>query len=187
MNARWIGPLLRGFHAGECHSAWNHPSLARVPEVISLKSEWFLNGEAIPIRCAGKGVGENVSPPLTWTGVPDGAKELALIMEDPDAPLPKPFVHLIAYGIPPELHGLPEGSLCHEGGPLRFGKNTIGSRGYIGPRPVPAHGPHRYAVQIVALNRHPEFSSPPKLRDFLKAILGTVIGRGRLIGTFERK
>jgi Raf kinase inhibitor-like YbhB/YbcL family protein len=153
--------------------------------VICLKSEWFPDGGEMPVRCAGKGIGDNISPPLGWDGVPDGTKELALIMEDPDAPLPRPFVHLIVYGIPSEYNGVPAGALG-EGGILRFGKSTTGSQGYMGPRPIRAHGPHQYGILILALNRPVRFASPPDLKSFLKAISGTVVGRGRLIGRFER-
>jgi Raf kinase inhibitor-like YbhB/YbcL family protein len=187
MDVRWFGRLLSRVRAGDRHSAWNHAALFEVPEVISLRSDWFDDGRAMPLRAAGKGVGENVSPPLSWDDAPDGTTEFALIMEDPDAPLPRPFVHLIAYGIPGELRQLPEGALGHEGPSLRFGKSTIGSQAYMGPRPMPAHGPHRYVIQILALNRPTKFQSAPNLKSFLKGVSGTVIGRGRLIGTFERQ
>ena len=101
MNVRWLGRLLRGIRAGERHSILKHPALTNVPNVISVKSEWFHNGEAMPPRSAGAGVGENVSPPLTWSGVPAGTEEIAIIIEDLDAPLPRPFVHMIAYHIAP--------------------------------------------------------------------------------------
>jgi len=141
----------------------------------------------MPLRSAGIGVGDNISPPLDWNGVPDGTMELAPILEDPDAPLPRPFLHLIAYGIPRDLKRLPEGALGEEGPGLRFGKNTTGARGYMGPRPIPAQGPHRYVFQILALNRPTEFGSAPNLKDFLNGISGIVIGRGWLVGTFERQ
>jgi phosphatidylethanolamine-binding protein (PEBP) family uncharacterized protein len=112
VNARWIGRILRGVRSGERHSASNHAALVGVPEVISLKSEWFLNGKQMPLRCAGIGVGENISPPLNWSGVPARTVELAVIMEDPDAPLPRPFVHMIAYRISPDKSSVAEGALA---------------------------------------------------------------------------
>ena len=110
MNARWLGRLLNRVRAGDRHSAWNHTGLCGVPEVIALRSDWFEDGKPMPLRSAGIGVGDNISPPLDWNGVPDGTIELALILEDPDAPLPRPFLHLIAYGIPRDLKRLPEGA-----------------------------------------------------------------------------
>jgi Raf kinase inhibitor-like YbhB/YbcL family protein len=186
VNARWIGRILRAVRAGERHAASNHAALLGVPEVISLKSEWFLNRKQMPLRSAGVGVGENISPPLSWNGVPAGTVELAIIMEDPDAPLPRPFVHMIAYRISPDKSGVAAGALAREAAGVAFGRSTAGAQGYMGPRPVPGHGPHRYSFQIFALSRSTAFSSAPKLKAFLDGISGTVIGRGILVGTYER-
>jgi Raf kinase inhibitor-like YbhB/YbcL family protein len=186
VNARWIGRILRGVRAGDRHSASNHAALRGAPEVISLKSDWFLNGKQIPLRCAGMGVGENISPPLSWSGVPAGTVELAIIMEDPDAPLPWPFVHMIAYQIAADQVDFAEGALARVARGMAFGKSTAGSQGYMGPRPIPGHGPHHYIFQILALRRRTAFSSAPKIKVFLDTIAGTVIARGMLIGTYER-
>ena len=186
VNVRWIGRILRGVRAGERHSASNHTALLGVPEVLSLKSDWFLNGTQMPHFSAGIGVGETISPPLSWSGVPAGTVELAIIIEDPDAPLPRPFVHMIAYRISADKTSVAEGTLAHEAIGVAFGKSTAGAQGYMGPRPVPGHGPHRYIFQILALSRHTAFSSAPKLKAFLNGISGTVIGRGMLVGTYER-
>jgi Raf kinase inhibitor-like YbhB/YbcL family protein len=181
-----MGRILRGVRAGERHSASNHAALFGVPEVISLKSEWFLNGKQMPLRSAGMGVGENISPPLTWSAVPARTVELAIIMEDLNAPLPRPFVHMIAYRISPDKSSVAEGALSHEAIGVALGRSTAGAQGYMGPRPVPGHGPHRYIFQILALGRRTAFSSAPKLKAFLDGISGTVIGRGMLLGTYER-
>jgi len=186
LKARWIGRILRGVRAGERHSASNHAALLGVSAVISLKSDWFFNGTQMPLRSAGIGVGENISPPLGWSGVPAATAELAVLMEDPDAPLPRPFVHMIAYRIAPDKSGLAEGALAREATGVAFGRSTAGAQGYLGPRPVPGHGPHRYIFQILALSRCTAFSSAPKLKAFLGGISGTVIGRGMLVGTYER-
>jgi Raf kinase inhibitor-like YbhB/YbcL family protein len=186
VNARWIGRILRGVRAGERHSASNRAALRGVLEMISLKSEWFLNGKQMPLRSAGMGVGENISPPLSWSGVPAGTVELAIIMEDPDAPLPWPFVHMIAYRIAADRVGFAAGDLARVARGMAFGRSTAGAQGYMGPRPIPGHGPHRYIFQILALSRCTAFSSAPKLKAFLDGISGTVIGRGMLIGIYER-
>ena len=103
------------------------PRFSGVPEVISLKSEWFLNGKQMPLRSAGMGVGENISPPLSWSGAPAGTVELAIIMEDPDAPLPQPFVHMIAYRISPDKSSVAERALAHEAIGVAFGRSTVWS------------------------------------------------------------
>lgn len=186
MNARWLGRLLRGIRAGERHSILKYLALTHVPNVISVKSEWFRSGEAMPLRSAGVGVGENVSPPLTWSGVPAGTQEIAIILEDPDAPLPRPFVHMIAYHIAPNNRMLAEGALNREARDVLFGKSTTGAKGYMGPRPVPGHGPHRYCFYVLALDLPVGALRAPNLRTFLKSISGRTIGYGCLVGIYER-
>jgi Raf kinase inhibitor-like YbhB/YbcL family protein len=163
-----------------------HPALTNVPNAISVSSEWFQNGETMPPRSAGVGVGENVSPPLMWSGVPAGTAEIAIIIEDPDAPLPRPFVHMIAYHIAPNNLTLGEGALNREARDILFGKSTAGARGYMGPRPIPGHGPHRYRFYVLALNRPLGTLIAPKLKTFLKRISGRTIGYGCLVGIYER-
>ena len=186
MNTRWIGRVLRGVRALERHAVRNQPALVGVPEVISLKSDWFQDGGSMPLCSAGEGVGENVSPPLTWSGVPLKTVELAIILEDPDVPLPRPFVHMIAYQIAPDRSCFTEGALAREARGMAFGKSTAGAQGYMGPRPILGHGPHRY-VHIFALNQATGFSSAPKLKAFLESLSGKVIGYGRLVGIYERQ
>lgn len=188
MIARMIGKALRGIRAGDKHLAWNDTALVTAPVRISLVSPSFTEGQAIPTRYAGEGVGENISPPLRWSGVPEGAAELVLIMQDPDAPLPRAVVHVIATGISPDAGGLAEGALGAAPAPgIRLGRASFGRRAYAGPRPVPGHGPHRYIFQLVALKRPLSFAAVPGLRELLIAMRGSAIARGRLIGTFEQR
>jgi phosphatidylethanolamine-binding protein (PEBP) family uncharacterized protein len=186
MKLHWLGRLLRGVRAGERHSVANDPVLNGVPEKISLESAWFLNCGDMPLASAGVGVGENISPPFTWRGVPAETVELAIIMEDMDSPWPRPVVHMIACGISPDRTGITEGTLAPGARDVYFGKGTLGAPGYAGPRPVPGHGPHRYVFCILALNRHTKFQSSPKLKEFLKDVTGTVVAYGHLVGTYER-
>jgi Raf kinase inhibitor-like YbhB/YbcL family protein len=76
--------------------------------VIEVTSPAFEPGDTIPKKYTGEGQG--LSPPLRWTGLPEGTKEIALICDDPDAPRPEPFVHWVVYKIPGNLTELPEGS-----------------------------------------------------------------------------
>lgn len=108
---RCLGRLLRRVRAGDARLAWNAAGLRDAPAGIALTSPAFADGGAMPQLCAGEGVGDNLSPPLAWSGLPDGTKELVLIVEDPDAPLRRPAVHLIAAGIAPDRAGVPEGAL----------------------------------------------------------------------------
>ena len=89
--------------------------------------------------------------------------------------------------VSPDESGLAEGALAREAAGMAFGRSTAGAQGYMGPRPVPGHGPHRYIFQILPLSRCTAFSSAPKLKAFMGGISGTVIGRGMLMGTYERR
>jgi Raf kinase inhibitor-like YbhB/YbcL family protein len=141
----------------------------------------------MPPRCAGLGVGENISPALEWSGVPPAAQELVLIMEDPDAPLRKPVVHMIALGIAPARASLPEGALSQAAnGDVRFGIGSFNRQGYQGPRPVPGHGPHHYLLMMLASRKPLLFKQPPKLEAVLEAVDGKVLAWGQLVGLFER-
>jgi Raf kinase inhibitor-like YbhB/YbcL family protein len=185
--ARAIGKALRGIRAGDRHLAWNDPALTAVPAGIRLASSAFADGGAMPTRYAGEGAGENISPPLSWSGVPDEAAELVLVMQDPDAPLPRPVVHVIATGISPGAGGLTEGALGAAGSPgIRLGRASFGRRVYAGPRALRGHGPHRYVFQLVALRLPLALAREPSLRELLAAIRGNAIARGRLTGTFEQ-
>jgi len=180
-----IGRLLRSVRAGDTHLAWNHLALREVPAVICVSIPEFEPREPIPARFAGRGVGDNVSPPLAWTGIPDGAVELALIVEDPSVPLPRPFVHAVVAGIPPAWTDLHEGAIA-ERGPVRLGKTTIGKREYAGPRPVSGHGPHSYVFQLFAAESPLDLSASFAKRDLLAALAGRTVAKGRLNGTYER-
>jgi Raf kinase inhibitor-like YbhB/YbcL family protein len=179
-----LGRLLRNRRAGDAKLAWNRPGLA-APDMITLTSPAFNDGGGMPVSSAGKGVGANVSPQLAWHGVPEGAAELVLLVEDPDPPLPKPVVHLALAGIPPELTGFAEGDL-NEGGPYGSGRGSFGQSGYAGPRPVPGHGAHRYVFQLYALSRPLDLPPRARLSSIVGAMHGAVLARGRLDGTYER-
>jgi hypothetical protein len=150
-----------------------------------MSSPSFAANGNIPARCAGRGVGDNVSPALAWSGIPEGARELVLIIEDPSAPMPRPITHCVATGIPPDWSGVDEGALTN-GGPLRLGRNFQRRPEYAGPRPLPGHGPHIYVFQLFAVARPLGVGSSFGRRDVLHAMRDEVIARGRLGGTYER-
>jgi phosphatidylethanolamine-binding protein (PEBP) family uncharacterized protein len=184
---RVLGVLLRGRSAGEAKLAWNHPAVSSAPINMTLTSDWFEDGGLMPDRAAGPGVGANRSPPLTWSAPPDGTRELALIMEDPDAPLRRPVAHLVLLGLSPDLRVLAPGDL---NGPApgggRYGRGTFGGGGYSGPRPLPGHGPHGYVLELLALDRAAGGPDQLELAAWLAAISGGVIGRARLIGVYQQ-
>jgi phosphatidylethanolamine-binding protein (PEBP) family uncharacterized protein len=110
-----------------------------------------------------------------------------LIIEDPDAPLPSPVVHLIAHGLTPNLGVLPEGALAlGADAPLPRGRGAVNRLGYAGPRPVPGHGAHFYHFQLFALSAPLAFDTPPDIAALRHQMAGKVVSRGRLIGSYER-
>ncbi len=156
---------------------------------IELTSTAFGDGQPIPMKYTGEG--EDVSPSLWWSALPEGTKELALICDDPDAPRAEPWVHWVIYAIPAAATGLPEdfdhtdrieGELTG----LVEGKNSFGNTGYGGPMPPPGHGKHRYFFKLYALDS--QLALEPRLdkNSLLKAIQGHVLGRGELMGTYQR-
>jgi Raf kinase inhibitor-like YbhB/YbcL family protein len=148
---------------------------------LGVTSSAFTAGGQIPRKYTKEG--ENISPPLEWSGVPAQAKELALIVDDPDAPQAHPWVHWVAYKIPADSHGLAEGAKSG----LVAGKNSFGELRYDGPMPPPGHGVHHYHFKLYALDV-PIDGTPGKTKGaLLEAMEGHVLARGELAGTYERK
>jgi Raf kinase inhibitor-like YbhB/YbcL family protein len=115
---------------------------------MKLVSSNFENGREIPGRHSKDG--GNVSPALTWSGVPDQTRSLALVVDDPDAPKGA-FVHWLLCGLSPTSNGLPEGAGSNPPGGARGGRNGFGERGYSGPKPP--SGTHRYIFHLYAADR----------------------------------
>lgn len=145
---------------------------------LSVTSESFKHGDPLPMRHGLES--ENVSPPLAWTGVPDGTRSLAVVCEDPDAPSGT-FVHWIAWGIDPNAGRLGEG----ESAP-REGRNDFGNSGYDGPRPPAGHGQHRYHFRVFALDTELDVDPDASPQELAAATKGHVLATGELMGTYER-
>jgi Raf kinase inhibitor-like YbhB/YbcL family protein len=161
------------------------PDSAREIASLQVTSPAFDDGASIPPRHAAE---QNVSPPLEWSGVPEGTRELALLVEDPDAPGPRPFVHWAAYGIPHTVTQLSEGIGTGVDLPtLAEGMNSRGGRGFFGPSPPAGGGPHRYAFQIFALDAPLGLASGVDRDALVRAMTGHVIGYGRLMATYENR
>jgi Raf kinase inhibitor-like YbhB/YbcL family protein len=145
---------------------------------LELASTAFEEGQSIPQGNSCDG--DDLSPPLAWSSVPEGTKSLALIVHDPDAPSGD-FVHWVAWGIDPGAGGLEEGA------PARGeGTNGFGRPGYSGPCPPPGHGPHRYLHELYALDTELGLE-PGASRDDLEAAMeGHILAQAKLTGTYER-
>jgi phosphatidylethanolamine-binding protein (PEBP) family uncharacterized protein len=178
-----LGRLLRGVRA----SAHRSP-LARsgfdAPESVTVTSSAFNDGSPMPPYSAGKGVGDNTSPPLRWDGLPPETRQVVLVIDDVDVPLPRPLLHTIAV-IDPTLDRVAAGSLQPGSTGMRFIRADLGHRGYAGPRPIPGHGPHRYRFHVFAIGE-PIPDTVTTAKALLAAMSGHVLARGVLTGTYER-
>ncbi|HJR42444.1 MAG TPA: YbhB/YbcL family Raf kinase inhibitor-like protein [Gemmatimonadaceae bacterium] len=154
---------------------------------LSIRSTAFTHGAAMPKRYTCDG--EDISPPLEWSGVPTGAKSLALIVDDPDAPDPKApkrvWVHWVLYNVPPTAAGVKErvsGGGLPDG--TREGLNDWKRAGYGGP--CPPIGRHRYFFKLYALDTLlPELGAATK-SEVETAMRGHVLEQAELLGTYER-
>jgi Raf kinase inhibitor-like YbhB/YbcL family protein len=132
--------------------------------------------------------GDGVSPELWWEKV-EGAKSYALILEDPDAKSPTPFVHWVAYNIPPDRTSLPEGLQEQAPGEpkgLLQGTTSKGSVGYFGPRPPVGDPPHHYHFQVFALDSTLDVPPGAERDQVLEAMSGHVLAAGELVGTYQQ-
>jgi len=187
-----LGRLLRNVRAGKAKMSFSHRVAALVPKTIQITSSAFAPGGEIPARFTQSG--ENLSPSLQWAHAPSGTRSVVIVVEDPDAPLPIPFVHAIAYNLPAE-GVLAEGAIPNRtatesqthSGQIQIGKSTFGKALYRGPGPIPDHGPHDYCFQVFALDCTLTFPSPPRRREILTAIESHLLAKGLLVGTYERR
>jgi Raf kinase inhibitor-like YbhB/YbcL family protein len=150
------------------------------PERIHLASPALAAGRDIPKRFTCDGA--NRSPPLRWSGVPRGAKELALLLEDPDAP-GGTFVHWVVRRLRPSERALPEGRVAP--GALQ-GRQSFGPKGYGGPCPPKGDPPHHYVFALYALRRRLGLDDDAPPGQAVSAIRASAIARGTLRATYGR-
>jgi len=153
---------------------------------MTIASAAFAEGKEIPAlhTCQGS----DVSPPLSWSGVPDKAKSLALIVDDPDAPDPRApkmtWVHWVVYNIPASATGLAEGVQTLPEG-AKSGLNDWKRTGWGGP--CPPIGRHRYFHKLYALDVVlPDLGQPAKA-DLERAMKGHVVAEAKLMGTYQKR
>ncbi len=151
---------------------------------IQLTSSGFTEGAAIPRKYTCDGA--NVSPPLTWSNLPQGTKSLALIADDPDAPAGT-WVHWVLYGVSPSASGLPEGVAATDTvlDGARQGTNDFRRIGYGGPCP-PRGNPHRYFFKVYALDTALTLTAGVTKEELLRTMEGHILAQGQLMGTYKR-
>jgi hypothetical protein len=155
---------------------------------LNVESKAFEPQQAIAQKYAYKGEGQNISPPLSWSGAPQGVASYVVIVDDPDAPSPKnprpkPWVHWVLYNIPPQTTALAEGAT---GGGVQ-GKTDFGETAYGGPMPPPGSGTHRYFFKVHALDTTLDLEPGATKDQVLDAMEGHVLAKGEIYGTYERK
>lgn len=154
----------------------------------SVSSAAFTANTAIPERHTCDG--EDVSPPLSIRGTPDGAETLAVVVDDPDAPGDDPFVHWLLWNLPADVTDVPEGvprdaTLPDLGGAVQ-GRNDFGDLGYSGPCPPEGDGPHTYRFTVSLVDTELGVDPGAGYDTLAPALDGDVLGESTLTGTYER-
>ena len=150
---------------------------------MEITSTAFANEGMIPRRFTCDG--EDISPPLSWKGMPGGTKSLALIADDPDAPR-KTWVHWVVYNLPARSGGLPENVPPEKTivGGGRQGTTDFGRIGYGGP--CPPSGTHRYFFKLYALDAELGLAPGATKEELLQAMAGHVLAEAQLMGRYRR-
>ena len=164
--------------------------VAGAAEPFTLRSSAFEDNGKLTIKNAGNNtanpncVGENVSPPLTWSNPPEGTKSFALLMVDPEGRNGLGVVHWVAYGIPASVTGFAQGEVSEPSTKYVGGKGTAGRSTYQGPC-TPRGDWHHYTFTLIATDLEPTALQPGMTRDeLMSALNGHAKGGAGLIGRF---
>lgn len=151
---------------------------------IKIASSAFEDGGLIPAKYTCDG--EDISPPLQWDAAPEGTKSIALICDDPNAPIGT-FVHWVLFNLPADTkelaEGIPKGTTLPNG--AQQGTSDFGRIGYGGP--CPPSGTHRYFFRIYALDTQLDLAPGARKPDLLNAIQGHILAQGQLMGKYKRR
>jgi Raf kinase inhibitor-like YbhB/YbcL family protein len=155
---------------------------------LQVRSNAFSDAQEIPKLYAD--YGEGISPQLSWSKPPQGTQSIVVLVEDPDAEEPRPFVHWILFNLPADRTELRQAIPTHprlkQWGDALQGQNSRGSFGYFGPRPLKDSGTHHYHFQIFALDRELDLLPGAQREEVLEAMQGHVLASGELVGTYEK-
>ncbi|HEX8796845.1 MAG TPA: YbhB/YbcL family Raf kinase inhibitor-like protein [Polyangiaceae bacterium] len=175
-----IGTALRSVRAGD-HKLLSSVLATVAQRTVEVSSPAFPDGGRLPGSATIEG--EGAPPAIRWSGVPAQAQSLALACEDPDAPLPRPYVHWLVWGIPATVTRLDPWEL--DG--LREGKNSTMRRGYAPAAPPRGHGLHHYHFQVFALDEPLDVGEGAGRSSLLHAMRGHVVAWGETVGVYERR
>lgn len=174
------GTMATGCGGDDGEAERGDAELPEAEEVIVVNSPAFGDGEAIPERLTCDG--EDVSPALAWTSVPDGIEELAIVLVDPGADGGS-FAHWGVWGIPSTTADLAEGELPDG---ARETVNGFDTAGWAGPCPPEGDDPHTYELTVLALSEAVDLDDDATVEDLVEAVGDTVTARGSLTGTYGR-
>jgi Raf kinase inhibitor-like YbhB/YbcL family protein len=150
----------------------------KTDQLLIVSSAAFGHGGAIPGRYSAYGAGD--MPPIAWSALPSGTKSLALLVEDPDAPRPQPFVHWVAWNLVPAAGALPAAL----SGAVQ-GRNGRQLQGWFGPHPSDGK-PHHYHFELFALDRPLDLPAGTDRDGLVAAMQGHVVGKGQIVGIFTK-
>ena len=154
----------------------------KAAQVLKVSSQKIPPGGPIPQAYSADGQG--VSPPLAWSKGPFGSRSFALIVEDPDAPLPTPFVHWMVWNIPAGVTAASQGAV--PAGAVQGKLMFVGTVGYMGPRP-PDASPHHYHFQVFALDRTIDLPAGAERPALVEAMKGHVLASGELVAAYQKQ
>jgi Raf kinase inhibitor-like YbhB/YbcL family protein len=168
---------------------------ASAADVLTLTSSAFQDNGTLAVKnaCSDKQrspncVGENISPPLSWSNPPEGTKSFALLLFDPEGRAPAGVSHMVVYGIPAEVKGFAEGELSKPSDKFVGGKSLMGQPTYWGPGTPPNTDWHHYTFTLVATDLGPKELQPGMTREELAtALKDHVKGSAGLIGRFRHQ
>jgi Raf kinase inhibitor-like YbhB/YbcL family protein len=164
-------------------------SAQNAARTITVSSPAFKDGQPIPEEYSAYGKGKSI--PLSWSNLPPGTRSAAVVIDDPDAHTPRPFVHWVIYNIPAETKSLDAGlptkpKLETPRGAVQ-GMNSRQSVGYFGPRPPQGDPPHHYHIKVFALDQELKLDPGGDEPALTNAMKGHVLGQGQLVGTFQKQ
>ncbi len=142
---------------------------------LTVKSTAFENNTLIPAKYTCDG--DEVNPPLTVDGIPQGTKTLVLILDDPDAPMGT-YDHWVVWNI------LPTGKIAEHTVPGTEGLTSAGQTAYVGP--CPPSGTHRYFFKVYALDTKLDLKANSRKKDVEQAMQGHILAKGELVGLYKR-
>ncbi len=147
---------------------------------LAITSSAFQQDQRMPARHAADH--ENVSPALSWSGVPAGADQLVLLCHDPDAPLADGFTHWVLYNIPADVTSLAEGQ---PNDAFLGGINDTDATGYFGPLPPQGHGSHHYYFHLYAIEPGVQLPAGLTRKQVLDIIADHIITQARIVGVYS--